>query len=461
MKMKMNPKLSLIAVLTLAGFFFSSFSPAGRVAAQTEPKPPPEPFLIMDTLGYSAISLSSYNFFGSYFMENYPWRRNTGVTVYFQYKKVSNNFILSSDLALDLIFGESDVKKTVEVKYNPGDFLDATVDKWEDFIINAELQSFSRYIFRAVGQFNDDPNTKFYGNTLLLSTGVIPLGFQYPYTVDKNNNVKSYVPPPTVTISAVPEIVPYGGSVMISWTSTNATSCYGYTFTDDWTRQTSISGSERLFNLEYGYRVFIKCTGPGGSVKSSTVFTVKDKPKDGGWSIDFDKEPEKGWIKCSPECGEKCIETRTRECNNPRPEPGGKYCTGPSVEIRYNIGEKCKDIPAEATSKGGESGPFGLVPCGNEGQEECGFNHILKLVDTLTGFLFKTLVIPLAAVMFAYAGVVLVISGGSSDKRGKAKKIFFNVALGLVIAAGAFVIVQAILEVLGVDRSGGWNWFGF
>ena len=102
-----------------------------------------------------------------------------------------------------------------------------------------------------------------------------------------------------------------------------------------------------------------------------------------------------------------------------------------------------------------EDAPSLLVPC----DKNCDFYDIFKLINNVVKFLFSYLVIPLAGIMFAYAGFELVTSGGEVEKRNKAKHIFINVALGLILAAGSFVIVQTVLSFLGYDKS--WNWFGF
>lgn len=124
-----------------------------------------------------------------------------------------------------------------------------------------------------------------------------------------------------------------------------------------------------------------------------------------------------------------------------------------------------------------DSGVFGLVDCGTlkYGKDElkdknqkdmegviknpCGFYNVLDLINRVVKFILFDLAVPLAAVMFAYAGFELVTSGGSTEKKSKAKTIFTNVAVGLILAAGAFLIVETVLSILGYDQS--WNWFGF
>lgn len=104
-----------------------------------------------------------------------------------------------------------------------------------------------------------------------------------------------------------------------------------------------------------------------------------------------------------------------------------------------------------------------LVSCGTNdpkfplSNHPCGFSDFLDLINNVIQFILYVMVVPIAAVMFFYAGFELVTSGGSTEKRGTAKKVFTNAVIGLVIAVGAFLIVQTILHILGFDGS----WLGF
>ncbi|MFA5936895.1 MAG: pilin [Candidatus Paceibacterota bacterium] len=102
----------------------------------------------------------------------------------------------------------------------------------------------------------------------------------------------------------------------------------------------------------------------------------------------------------------------------------------------------------------------GLVKCDGSTGNPCGFNQFLDLIKRLIDFIFKYMVVPISAIMFAYAGFELITSGGEVAKRKKAISIFTNVAIGLVLAASAFLIVQTVLQILGYDKSS-INWFGF
>ena len=98
--------------------------------------------------------------------------------------------------------------------------------------------------------------------------------------------------------------------------------------------------------------------------------------------------------------------------------------------------------------------PSGLVPCDNSADYPCDFNALMTLVEKVFDFIFQFMVIPIAAIMMAYAGFELVISGGSTEKRGIAKKVFWNAVIGLAIATVAWLIVKLILTTLGFTSPG-------
>lgn len=92
----------------------------------------------------------------------------------------------------------------------------------------------------------------------------------------------------------------------------------------------------------------------------------------------------------------------------------------------------------------------GLVPCATERNNKmCGFGDFMMLLNNIIDFIFKYLAFPISALMFAYAGFLMVTSAGSSESRTKAKNIFFDAVVGLVLAAGAWVIVKTLLSIMG------------
>lgn len=102
----------------------------------------------------------------------------------------------------------------------------------------------------------------------------------------------------------------------------------------------------------------------------------------------------------------------------------------------------------------------GLIPpCDSISKPgECiyGFNELMALINNVIHFLLFKLALPLSAIMFAYAGFLMITAGGAEGKT-KAKGIFSNAVFGLVIAAAGWLIIRTILSVLGYEGA----WIGF
>lgn len=100
----------------------------------------------------------------------------------------------------------------------------------------------------------------------------------------------------------------------------------------------------------------------------------------------------------------------------------------------------------------------GTVDATGKITDACDFYALMALVNRVIHFVLFDMVIPIAAIMFAYAGFLMVTAGGeAAGARTKAKSIFTNVVLGLIIAVAAFLIIRTILSILGYNGS----WFGF
>jgi len=112
------------------------------------------------------------------------------------------------------------------------------------------------------------------------------------------------------------------------------------------------------------------------------------------------------------------------------------------------------------TSANSSSGSAnGLIPCGTTANPtpcggSSGWNQLMQLINNVVNFILFRLVVPIAAIMFAYAGFELLTAGGEVSKMSKAKKIFMNVAIGLIIAAAAWLIVHTVLQIVGYN--GAW-----
>ncbi|MBS1618359.1 MAG: hypothetical protein JST76_07565 [Bacteroidetes bacterium] len=92
----------------------------------------------------------------------------------------------------------------------------------------------------------------------------------------------------------------------------------------------------------------------------------------------------------------------------------------------------------------------GLVPCdGRAKYGKCGWGNLVDLVNKVIKYVI-ILTVPGAACIFTYAGFLLLSSGGSEEQRIKAKHIFFNVFLGIIIILSAVLVIQTLLRSLGV-----------
>lgn len=91
----------------------------------------------------------------------------------------------------------------------------------------------------------------------------------------------------------------------------------------------------------------------------------------------------------------------------------------------------------------------GLIPCGNIGQPECDFNQLIVLINNVVDFLIVFVAFPFVAIVAAWAGVLLLTSGGSTGARDKAKKMLGHVVIGLILALLSWGIIKIILVSLG------------
>ncbi len=90
-----------------------------------------------------------------------------------------------------------------------------------------------------------------------------------------NRSVSVTVDPaalPTVTLTANPTTVNSGGSSVLTWTSSNATSC---TAGGAWSGAKGLSGSQSVGPLTQDSTFTLTCTGPGGSTNVPVTVTVQ------------------------------------------------------------------------------------------------------------------------------------------------------------------------------------------
>lgn len=88
-----------------------------------------------------------------------------------------------------------------------------------------------------------------------------------------------------------------------------------------------------------------------------------------------------------------------------------------------------------------------LVPCGGKDQAMCQACDLVTLAGNLINFMIAVAVVG-AALMFAYAGFLYVTASATPENLNSAKKIFWNVFIGLIFILSAWLIVNLVLTVL-------------
>ena len=115
----------------------------------------------------------------------------------------------------------------------------------------------------------------------------------------------------------------------------------------------------------------------------------------------------------------------------------------------------------------------GLIPCGGGSPEPpCQPCHIFSLIQKILNFIWQDLALPIAILMFAYGGFLMIIPGVGGEKSvsmyTKGKKVLTNAVFGILIIFLAWLAVDTIIKALGgkmatntnivtVTRFGQWN----
>lgn len=447
---RISLKLFLIVPIILLFFFI----PSGATEAEDE--------IVISTTGYSVLSPSSFIFGGSY-SGNIQKR---GFTTYFEYKKNDSN-----------LNKEEDREETIKIERR----VKADVDGV--FYTSPELNIFATYFFRAVGYFNDRPNEKFYGNVLSLKTGPTFDG-TIPFTAVGVSVGAVYNG--AMLVEPFDPVQVLAGAFVVNANDTTATIKtiiqnknpdklnlrleYTKKERGEFDLETELLSISKSGNIaitlkdlepetKYYFRLYdtekkLKESNEGqftttkttsnDFIDSDEVTDSKDSNTNTDTDTDTDSATDSSPILLSGSGADNSSST------------GGLVKCGKERYPKGTYMDKNKEITTSKTDSEGKKNidVSGMVTIENQ----CGFKDLFVLIDSVIKFIL-IIAVPLAAVMFAYAGFELLTSGGSPEKKTKAKSIFINVAIGLILVAAAFVIIKTVLSIVGYDQS--WNWFGF
>jgi hypothetical protein len=90
--------------------------------------------------------------------------------------------------------------------------------------------------------------------------------------------------------------------------------------------------------------------------------------------------------------------------------------------------------------------PF--VKCGYQDSCPCEFQDLLNILPSAINFILYTLVIPLSVIFLIIGGVMIMISAGDPGRAQIGKQILLATIIGMVLAFGAWLIVNFILTTL-------------
>ncbi len=90
----------------------------------------------------------------------------------------------------------------------------------------------------------------------------------------------------------------------------------------------------------------------------------------------------------------------------------------------------------------------GLITCDGV-DTECNFEKLILMINRVINFFIYIIAGPIIALSFAYAGFLMVTSGGNPSKKDEAKSIVGKALVGFIFLLAAWLIVKTILVVFG------------
>ena len=94
-----------------------------------------------------------------------------------------------------------------------------------------------------------------------------------------------------------------------------------------------------------------------------------------------------------------------------------------------------------------EAQTLNLIVCEKTAGDPCTFGKLIELAQNLINALILISTF-LATAVFAYAGVILLTSGGNEASKTKAKEMFTKVLIGYLWILGAWLLVYTITSAL-------------
>jgi hypothetical protein len=158
-------------------------------------------------------------------------------------------------------------------------------------------------------------------------------------------------------------------------------------------------------------------------------------------------------------CSEEAAKTvPQKECTQNSDLDKGLVQCGRKIKCEYEIKKNPDGTFSQVTAKDKDGKDIKKIIRIADPDNSCKFSDLITLVNNIINFILFYLAVPIAAIMFVYAGILLLFSAGDTGARTKAKGIFLHAVIGLVLAFAAFLIVKLLFSILGYT---GADWIGF
>lgn len=420
-------KILIVSTIFSLSFFAFLFFFNKQVSAQSTPT--------VSTTRYSVLNINTFILGGAYSgnTEQKPF------TTYFEYKRNNSNLNETENR-----------EETVKIVRN------TNVGVSNNFYSSPSLQINSIYYFRAVGYFNDNETQKFYGNVLSFQTGGIYVAGSWYSSGSTDADGVFY---PLVVECTLPEV----RNIITNICEPVVGCASGQTrniITNECQTTLDCNNTGQVLDIINGV-----CITPVNCVQTNEVRNIITNKCEIFASCSATEV--RNIITGECEASIQCSANQTRNIITGKCEIL-EDCSKTN-QVRNIITGKCETIlgsttpatppttPPSSPSESSETPPpptDGLVVCINN----CDFNAFIDLLNKVTRFILFYMAVPIAAIMFAYAGFLLVTAGGAGEKT-KAKNIFTNTVIGLIIAAGAWLVVKTLLSI--VSKPDMWSWIGF
>lgn len=174
----------------------------------------------------------------------------------------------------------------------------------------------------------------------------------------------------------------------------------------------------------------------------NSPMNIGDKAESQKVTISGLKEDETYYVAVVDADNQDIAYTETLELTAQKNDTGTNYYAN-------NITEDKNTTPTE-TSKDG------LVPCGQPGGHECGWNDAMEIIRRGVNYIF-ILMLPIMAIMITWIGFLFMKDG--MEARETAKKMLSKMITGVALILCAWLIVNTIFSFLLKDGRGScYNW---